>query len=294
MAEAGDAAAAAAVMAAHRQGRCTSSSMLDAMEAAEDSFQQQQQAAGGGPGATGMAADHTPQPDTPRKAAICEGTREKMVQTLFQSLQDNPRCEAGVRAAFAGACWSGCAGSAACPPSFLSATVWHVMPGMPVVWCRYGVEPSRSVMSLASEIEDALFASCHSKQVAHACSVQLHALLQGPRCTGRLHAPTRLDCTAPLRCTSTWSAMRCASREQCRTPWTCRAWPAASRAPWPRVRRCSRGPPCELCLWGWAGVPCADAERILLAPGRAGHTAGEPSPTAVGLHGFPVKTDLLP
>ncbi|KAL4437454.1 hypothetical protein ABPG75_004593 [Micractinium tetrahymenae] len=30
-------------------------------------------------------------PDTPRKAAICEGTREKMVQAVFEALQANPR-----------------------------------------------------------------------------------------------------------------------------------------------------------------------------------------------------------
>lgn len=102
---AGDAAA-AALTAVHRQGRCTSAAMLDAMEAAEASFERQQAAAGrsGASGATGMAglrrdaaaggavaAGHALPPDTPRKAAICEGTRERMVQALFQSLQDNPR-----------------------------------------------------------------------------------------------------------------------------------------------------------------------------------------------------------
>lgn len=30
-------------------------------------------------------------PDTPRKAAICEGTRERMVQAVFEALQLNPR-----------------------------------------------------------------------------------------------------------------------------------------------------------------------------------------------------------
>lgn len=43
-----------------------------------------------GPAQWGAGSDERP-PDTPRKAAICEGTREKMVQAVFEALQANPR-----------------------------------------------------------------------------------------------------------------------------------------------------------------------------------------------------------
>lgn len=120
-------AAADAVLAARRSGRSGSAAMLDALEAAEGTYERQHEArklqaqahglqgpalqaaashgqAGGavavqvppgapqaaGPGQWGAAGNERA-PDTPRKAAICEGTREKMVQAVFEALQANPR-----------------------------------------------------------------------------------------------------------------------------------------------------------------------------------------------------------
>lgn len=108
---AGDAAA-AAVLATCKQlgGRPSSSAMLDALEAAEDAYEQQQeqqrqQQQGVGAGSyvstsitsiSGVGdAEALPasprQPDTPRKAAICEATRERIIQKIFEALQTNPR-----------------------------------------------------------------------------------------------------------------------------------------------------------------------------------------------------------
>lgn len=105
-------AAVAAVAAAHRQGRSGSNDMLDVLEAAEAKFDQQH-ATGAGAGAdqqgspmeqksspqggqpaanTAWLDQHAAPPDTPRKAAISEGTREQMIEAIFTALHANPRC----------------------------------------------------------------------------------------------------------------------------------------------------------------------------------------------------------
>ncbi|KAI3429885.1 hypothetical protein D9Q98_010196 [Chlorella vulgaris] len=104
-------AAVAAVAAAHRQGRSGSNDMLDVLEAAEAKFDQQH-ATGAGAGAdqqgspmeqksspqggqpaanTAWLHQHAAPPDTPRKAAISEGTREQMIEAIFTALHANPR-----------------------------------------------------------------------------------------------------------------------------------------------------------------------------------------------------------
>lgn len=97
---AGDAAA-AAVLAAARSGRRGSAAMMDALEAAEAAFDDAEGRRGAAGGSLGVgsgagagyedAAAAPPPPDTPRKAAICEATRERIIQKVFEALQANPR-----------------------------------------------------------------------------------------------------------------------------------------------------------------------------------------------------------
>jgi hypothetical protein len=41
---------------------------------------------------TAWLHQHAAPPDTPRKAAISEGTREQMIEAIFTALHANPRC----------------------------------------------------------------------------------------------------------------------------------------------------------------------------------------------------------
>ena len=78
--------------------RPPSSAMLDALEAAEADYERRASGLDAGAAAEAaaaaaaaeLAAEVAP-PDTPRKAAICEATRERIIQALFQALQANPR-----------------------------------------------------------------------------------------------------------------------------------------------------------------------------------------------------------
>lgn len=80
--------------------------MMDALEAAETAFEAEEageearaaslgrpgshkRSGGGGGGAAPAPAPGMQPPDTPRKAAICEGTREKMIQAVFEALRVN-------------------------------------------------------------------------------------------------------------------------------------------------------------------------------------------------------------
>lgn len=102
----GAGAAAAAVLAAHKSGLHGSAAMMDVLEAAETAFESMAAAETaeaarqlGSPRGLGSAAPAPPAlgvggsqpPDTPRKAAIAESTRERMIQSVFEALQANPR-----------------------------------------------------------------------------------------------------------------------------------------------------------------------------------------------------------
>ncbi|KAI7837059.1 hypothetical protein COHA_009135 [Chlorella ohadii] len=140
---AGDAAA-AAVMAARRQGHNSSSQMLDALEAAEAAFEQQEAAAeqqrqidriasikgGAGPGASAAAAAAA------AAAAMAVPPPDTPRKAAIAPISEGTR-------------------------ERIISALYEALQANP----RYCSEPSRSVMCWAQEVEDALFARSHSKQV---------------------------------------------------------------------------------------------------------------------------------
>lgn len=259
--------------------RPPSGTMLDVLEEAEADYGRR--ASGLDAGAAAAAAAEVAPPDTPRKAAICEATRERIIQALFQALQANPR-----RVGWGGAGRGPCVpmGRSLARAKLVSAALLEQelqLPGAALLLspaallpcCRYGQEPSRDAMSHAQEVEDALFARCHTKQASgcgaagcvEGCRL---GLLPGARLVP--DTPCRRvgvgTCRAqPISAACDWLASAGAHRwrSPCSTadplaPFgrsTCRRWPTrcawraaspagrtsrasppASRASWPRVR----------------------------------------------------------
>lgn len=129
-------------------------------------------------------------------------------------------------------------------------------PPSPLLCCRYAAAPAREVMCHAQQVEDALFARSHSKQVRRrvvgvgwrAAVSCCHPCHPRPAVCRQLLHPHIHHASAPClprpshhkRSTSARSATRCAWRALPPTQQTSRASPLASRARWRKVRAVQR------------------------------------------------------